>query len=266
MEYQTLSEKFKINIEKNIGSVVYIVEGEKREINLLGYIFKEILKYDEVVGIDRNGKERIKYINKKNRNSRVFIINSQKSNVQSITNDEFIKEQIEILKNYGDEFNYEHVPIYYIFDCDREKDQENIRSLISMYINAREPSHENRFDSIGGMLLLSYPAIETFIISNFETNMSEFDKRFNFENKTLKEYINDNHYDNHKISIKTVSNAFKELVNSLKNINVNTINLDNTQEFNNKVFKYEQIKDNKYMLSLLLISFIDLGIIEIIEK
>ena len=264
MEYQRLNQKFKINIEKNIGSVVYTVEGEKREINLLGYIFKEILKYDEVIGIDRSGKERIKYINKKNKNSRVFIINSQKSNIQSITNEEFTNKQIAILKNYDDEFNYEDVPIYYIFDCDREKDQENIRKLLSMYVNAREPSNENRFDNIGGMLLLSYPAIETFIISNFESKMSEFDKRFNFENKTLKEYINDKHYDNHKMSIKTLSNAFKELVNSLININVNTINLDNTREFNNKVFDYEQIKDNKYMLSLLLISFIDLGIIEMV--
>ena len=65
------------------------------------------------------------------------------------------------------------------------------------------------------MLLLSYPAIETFIISNFENKMSEFDKRFDFETNTLKEYINDKHYDNHKMSIKTLSNAFIELVNSL---------------------------------------------------
>ena len=45
MEYQVLNKNFIINKDKNIGSVVYIVEGEKREINLLGHIFKEILKY-----------------------------------------------------------------------------------------------------------------------------------------------------------------------------------------------------------------------------
>ena len=47
--------------------------------------------------------------------------------------------------------------------------------------------------------------------------MYKFDERFNFEDKTLKEYINDKQYDNHN------------------------------------------------MLSLLLISFLDLGIIEILE-
>ena len=64
MDYQILNKKFKFNKDKNIGSVLYIVEGERREINLLGYIFKEILKYDEVIGIDRSGNERIKYISK----------------------------------------------------------------------------------------------------------------------------------------------------------------------------------------------------------
>lgn len=266
MEYQTLNKKFIFNKDKNIGSVVYIVEGEKREINLLGHIFKNILKYDEVIGIDRNGKERIKYISRQNKNSKVFIINSEKSNVQSIVNTKFRDEQIKILKNYDDEFNYEDVPIYYIFGCDRKNDKENIKKLISLYVNSREPNSENKFDSIGGMLLLSYPAIETFIISNFESKMSEFDKRFDFETNTLKEYINDKHYDNHKMSIKTLSNSFIELVNSLKEIDANKINLDNIQEFNNKIFEYEQAKNNRYMLSLLLISFVDLGIIEICEK
>ena len=265
MEYQILNNKFKFNRDKNIGAVVYIVEGEKREINLLGHIFKEILKYNEVLGIDRNGRERVKYINKQNKNSKVFIINSQKSNVQSILNANFIEEQIRILKNYDDEFNYEDVPIYYIFDCDRKNDQGSISNLISMYVNAREPSKENKFDSIGGMLLLSYPAIESFIISNFEKDMYKFDERFNFEDKTLKEYINDKQYGNHKMSIETSSNAFMELVNSLVNIEINKINLDNVKKFNDKIFSYEQTKNNKYMLSLLLISFLDLGIIEILE-
>ena len=94
MDYQILNKKFKFNKDKNIGSVLYIVEGERREINLLGYIFKEILKYDEVIGIDRSGNERIKYISKENKNSKVFIINSEQSNVQSIANTHFRDEQV----------------------------------------------------------------------------------------------------------------------------------------------------------------------------
>ena len=263
MDYQILNKKFKFNRDKNIGSVLYIVEGERREINLLGYIFKEILKYDEVIGIDRMGNERIKYISKKNKNSKVFIINSEQSNIQSIANTEFRDQQVKKLKQYDDEFNYENIPIYYIFDCDRKNDKNAVKNVINTYINAREPSEENKYDSIGGMILLSYPAIESFIISNFEKDMYKFHERFNFNEKTLKQYIGDNKYDNHKMSIDTLSNAFLELVSSLENINANKINLDNMKDFNTTLFNYEQLVNNQYMISLLLISFVDLGIIEI---
>ena len=140
MDYQILNKKFKFNQNKNIGSVLYIVEGERREINLLGYIFKDILKYDEVIGIDRTGNERIKYISKENKNSKVFIINSKQSNIQSIANTEFRDEQVKILKLYDDEFDYEDIPIYYIFDCDRINDKEVIENIIKTYVNAREPN------------------------------------------------------------------------------------------------------------------------------
>ena len=79
----------------------------------------------------------------------------------------------------------------------------------------------------------------------------------------LKQYIGDKGYSNSKITIETLSNAFIELVNSLENININKINLDNTKDFNNQILNYENCEKNRYMLSLLLISFIDLGIIEI---
>lgn len=264
-----MNKKIKFNKNKNIGSVLYIVEGERREINLLGHIFKCILNYDKIIAVDRNGNERIKYISEQNKNSKVFIINSSKSNVNSITDREFIDKQVEILRKYDEEFNYEDVPIYYIFDCDRKKDKENIRRLIELFNNAREPnskSKENKYNSIGGMILLSYPCIESFIISNFEKNIYKFKEKFDFEKQTLKEYINSNHYDDHKMSIETLSNAFYELIDSLHRIDIENINLDDTTKFNTEIFNYEQKNNNQYLLSLLLISFIDLGIIEILPE
>ena len=70
-------------------------------------------------------------------------------------------------------------------------------------------------------------------------------------------------YLNNKMSIDTLSNAFLELINSLEKIDIKKINLENTKEFNTDIFNYEQSVNNQYMLSLLLISFVDLGIIEI---
>lgn len=223
MEYQILNRKVKFNVNKNIGSVLYIVEGERREINLLGYLFKNILHYERIYGVDREGRERI-YVSEQNENSKIFIINSEKSNIQSITNKEFIDKQVTLLKRYEEDFNYEDIPIYYIFDCDRKNDQNNIEMLVNMFGNAREPSKENEYDSIGGMLLLSYPSIETLM------------------------------------------NAFNELAKSLDNIdeNISEINLDDIRVFNKNVFEKEKRYNNQYMLSLLLISFVDLGIIEFI--
>ena len=84
------------------------------------------------------------------------------------------------MKQYDDEFNYENIPIYYIFDCDRKNDKKAIENIIKTYINAREPNEKNKYDSIGGMVLLSYPAIESFVISNFEKDMYKFYERFDF--------------------------------------------------------------------------------------
>ena len=53
MDYQILSKNFRFNINKNIGTVLYIVEGERREINLLGYIFKNILTGNEYWRYDK---------------------------------------------------------------------------------------------------------------------------------------------------------------------------------------------------------------------
>ncbi len=263
MAYQILSKNINLNINKNIGKVIYIVEGERREINLLSKIFKDILKYNEIITRTRSGKMSFTYINTQNENSKIAIINSETSNISSIEKTEFIEEQIKNIKQYDLEFSYEDAAIFYIFDCDRLNDEVKTRDLIKKFVNSREPSKENEFDSIGGMLLLSYPAIETFIISNFEKNMHRFNERFDFNTQKLKKYINDNKYDDSKLSKDTVVNAFYEMIESLNKISINKIDLDNTGEFNEKVFDFEINNKKQYMLSLLLISFIDLGIVEI---
>ena len=56
------------------------------------------------------------------------------------------------------------------------------------------------------------------------------------------------------------------MIRSLKKIDIQQINLDDLKECNSKVFDYELKNSKRYMLSLILISFIDLGIIEFIEE
>ena len=56
------------------------------------------------------------------------------------------------------------------------------------------------------------------------------------------------------------------MIRSLKKLDIQKINLDDLKECNSKVFDYELKNSKRYMLSLILISFIDLGIIEFIEE
>ena len=265
MEFQTLNNKIKINHNKPIGKVLYIVEGNTREINIIANIFLNILEYEEVVSLNRNGRRKFrKFSSKSNPNSQIVIINSKSSNIKTIDNKEFIDEQIEILKEYGLEYEYRNSAIYYIFDGDRKEDKNNIMKLIENYNNSREPSKENEYDAIGGMLLLSYPAIETFIISNFEKELFKFNEKFDFSANNLKKYIDIQKYQDSRINEETIKNAFYQMIESLNEIYINKINLDDISNFNKKVYNYEIQNENRYMISLLLISLVDLGIIEMI--
>lgn len=264
MEYQILNDNIVLNKNKDIGKVVYIVEGTTREINIIANVFQNILGYTNVASLNRNGKRKYKKLSKEeNPNSQIIIINSETSNIKTITNTEFIDKQFEILKENGLAHDYRNSAIYYIFDADRKEDINNIKELINNYTNSREPNAKNKYDTIGGMLLLSYPAIETFMISNFEKDMYKFNDKFNFKDKTLKQYVYDCKYNDKDLSTKTIKNAFCEMIKSLRKINIDKINLDNTAEFNNEIFKFETENNKQYMLSLLLVSFLDLGIIEI---
>lgn len=46
MDCQTTTRTFNLNKEKNIGKVIYIVEGEDTEIQIIKTIFHKILGYD----------------------------------------------------------------------------------------------------------------------------------------------------------------------------------------------------------------------------
>lgn len=78
MEYSV-----RLNKDKNIGKVVYIVEGARRELTLLSHIFTKILDYSVVIA-PRNDLPYLKYESKKNKQSRVFLISSYESNIAFI--------------------------------------------------------------------------------------------------------------------------------------------------------------------------------------
>lgn len=75
----------RLNKNKSIGKVLYVVEGGKTEPYLLHRIFCRIMDY-QLETILRNKVYR-KYNSKENATSQVFVINAEESNIKYIDKD-----------------------------------------------------------------------------------------------------------------------------------------------------------------------------------
>lgn len=161
-----IMRKFRINKDKNIGQVVFIVEGAKTEFYILYKIFTEIFDYQyETV---KRGKTYKQFNKKDNPLSRVIVINTEESNIKFINKDnEYLNKLFEeLIDSYN--LNIDNASIYYIFDRDADSntDSEFIENLLYKLKNSKE----NDDYYMQGILLLSYPAIESFTLSNFDNN------------------------------------------------------------------------------------------------
>ena len=249
-----------LNKNKSIGKVLYIVEGEKTEPYILHRIFTKILEYN--VEIIKRNKPYHQYTCSTNYNSRVFVINSEESNICFIEkNNNYLNNMFKLLIEDYD-FDVDNSAIYYIFDRDSHSNNDItfIKDLISTLGNSRENDNYLR----QGMLLLSYPSIESFTMSNFHNN------RFNEEVSTgtdLKQKLNTLKYFPNNINEETLKFAVSELLKSFNQMNINNYDLDDFSNCNMDIFNFEEenYSNNKMyrILSLLCISLLDLGILEI---
>lgn len=93
---------FRLIKDKNVGKVIFIVEGPKTEIYILKRILKDILNYNLV--IKRNNKTRVEFFHSKiNTHSKIYIINAEQSELVHISPG---NEYIETL--YVEKFNRNH--------------------------------------------------------------------------------------------------------------------------------------------------------------
>ena len=106
----------KINKDKSIGKVLYIVEGGSTEFFILSKIFNKILDY-QFERITRTLPYK-KFNSKVNPTSKVFVINTETSNIKTISKDnEFLDNLFtELIESY--DFDVNDAAIYYLFDRD----------------------------------------------------------------------------------------------------------------------------------------------------
>ncbi len=250
----------RLNKEKSIGKVLFIVEGGRTEPFLLHRIFCKILDYQMETILRDKGYH--KYNSKKNLTSQVFVINAEESNIKYIAkNNEFLNNLfVELIENY--DFDVDNVAIYYLFDRDNQSnsDDEFIRDLLSVLVNARDNDGYDR----QGMLLLSYPSIEAFTLSNFAEN--SFQRQYKI-GADLKQDLHNSNYNQSRISEESLLYATEELFHALMEIGIMKWDIDEFAECNKAIFEFEEMKYSKEgvyrALSLLCISLIDLGLLEV---
>ena len=162
MECQNIIKKLKINKNKSIGEVVILVEGQSEEFRLLKYIFTEVLDYN-YIPIKRNKIIRDEFKSKSNPNSTIIVANTSNSNIKSIMEDTECQDKLYNLLKTDYKRSLKNIPIYILWDRDHDSNDEKI---VLRTIRTFKNAMDNDYD-MNGLLLLSYPCVESYEISNF---------------------------------------------------------------------------------------------------
>lgn len=251
--------KYRINKDKNIGNVVFVLEGSKTEFNVLETIFVKLLGY-EMSELKRKNDGFV--FKGKNPYSKIIALNFRGNHLYEINSEELNHLYFKMSSELG--LKPESLPIYYIYDRDvKSYDLNQARAYVEKYCN---PYDNN--DGSQGLLLLSYPAIESYIISCF------LDKTYNITFETgheLKAFIGSNKYNQQMIRTdKELLHAITELDEYLESVEAGYCNIDNFRDTNIRIYDSEQkyyIENGTFQLvSLLSVVLLDLGIIENINS
>lgn len=258
MECLDTIKHLKINLKKNVGPVVIVVEGAEYEFELLYTIFYKILKY-KLITKSRNKqkfKEYTEFAHKNNENSKFIIINTKNSNIGTIANDDEYRSAVYRLAYEKYNLDLKNYPIYYIWDRDcKSNPAKTMEELIKKLKN---PYENENYES--GLLLVSYPCIESFTISCFEKNT-------NFIDKSIKTYIKDKQYWLTELSRYSLLKATLEMIKHINKLGYHDFEIDDIGNINLEIFKKEEkiyLNKRKYhLVSFLSYILLDLGIITI---
>lgn len=166
-----------VHPDKNVGRVLFVVEGNRTEFALLKTIFHHILGY-RYLSKPRNKMEW--YIQEKNSSNQIAVINTKESAIKDISADDYLDSIFEELI-HEHQFPVDKSAIYYLFDRDN-KSNTDVQG-IEAYIEQLKNPYENE-DFKAGQLLLSYPSIESYQLSHVQENCGELSFGLGSEVKT----------------------------------------------------------------------------------
>ncbi len=274
--------KISLNKDIDIGKVLFVVEGQSTEFTILDRVLVKLFDYQldtykrphdlqkgEIPTLSQFKYRWYKPKSNQKIKGRICVTNTQSSNIGSISSEEYLDNLFVALisDDRNAITNLKQLQIYYLFDRDPESNTnvDLIKDLMNKLVNSRKNN-----EIMQGMLLLSYPAVESFTLSHFESNILQLQfPTTKSQGEKIKNYLERKGINQDKINDDTLIHAMQELFLSLDIINDCQYNLDDFGQCNRDVFAFEEEqkqKTNLYnALSLIGIALLDLGLIEITE-
>lgn len=249
----------KLNKEKHIGRVLFIVEGSRTEFSILRRIFCNLLGYSYV---EKKRNTANYFINTQDRFSRVAVINTRESNIRDISeNTEYLDDVFNMLREKY-KFPVDQSAIYYLFD--RDPKSNTCPALIEEYILSLKDPYDNDDGYMAGQLLLSYPSVESYTVSNFRDGANAL--RFQL-GRDAKAYIGKNtDIQINRISDITVMKAASEFLKYLESERI-AFDIDDFSEASRAIFTKQEAEylsgAGSRAFSMLTLAFLQMGIIEL---
>lgn len=257
---QHMTKKYKVDKTKIIGNVVFVVEGGRpetggTELRLLKSIFADILGY-EVQELRRGTDEFIGHGN--NNASRVFALNLPKNQLTQLTED-----SMDVLfKRLKEEFSIkpEDCPVFLIYDRDYKSYKHNELKGKYIYKYTDPYSNENGYQ---GQLLLSYPSIESYLLSCVQDNV--FQQKY-YLGTDVKPQVTKSGFSEERVSEdEHIMHAAAEMDKGLHNVGFDEYDLDNLGPTLLGVYEEQQrnVENHQafFALSLFSMALLELGVI-----
>lgn len=253
-----------INNNKQIVDTVFIVEGETEKI-LLKRILGCVFGYEIICQGNRDTRYlKFSRFFEGSEIGRIAIFCSKESNIESIVDIDHKDHIDQVVTTLNEECNFDirNSCVFYLFDRD-PKSNTNAEAIRGLLQNLKNP-YENDDFSYGGLMLISYPCIESYKISNFTNDTHLLEGEIYQDIKSI--YATNPNMQDNKINDKTILNATIQMLEwyDQHSLNIDHYNMDyrisdcfEIQE------NYLSEKSKFRLLSGLSCAFIELGIIEI---
>lgn len=247
---------YKVDRERNIGTVIFILEGAGTEFDLLKTVFVKILGY-QMEELNRKDPSGGFIMWGENPYSRVIGLNLKDNHLGGINEDELDALFHRLSSELG--VKPENAPIYFLYDRDVLSYGENeVRTYVARY---QDPyGNENGSQ---GQLLLSYPALESYLVSCFQDESWKL--RFKL-GKALKTYAAQHSCQKQMLRNEAhLVHAAVEMDAALEDLGCGTYNLDALgpalmAAYDAQQEAYQEKKDFS-LLSLVSMALLELGIL-----